>query len=536
MSLEVVVTSTALCEEETENLKDVLENYPERTRYSADLTSEVRILVVNKGNQQNDWIKSKKFMYVTSYRPDVRVVDFKEICNFQKYCKVSLLTFPQIKPFDNLTISLCRLEDDLLDKIEKIISQNGGTVIHHLTNETDVMISMIAEGRRYDAALSWGISVVSPDWCYDSVDRGLPLNTKFYKLSKNVTDYVKKLNYENEDDKVGNEFTVKTYQLGKRDQACDWEKLKEWRDHEQDRKLEEYIKIKFTNKNKHKKGDENNSENESYTMLNTSLDLDLGLKRKIDELENDASEDTIVKIKKKSKVGEFWNSVLHKQNLENGGKFKNQNVFIKKEVTKGPILKDLKFKTLGFTASEESKLIKVISKFGGTVIDDDTSDDSVDFTVVSFKYNKPVEGENMITELAIERFIYNERVDLGNYLWCKPFTISADNTITEFRHFMFSKKPELHSSTKKITVSITGFQGTDLSQVERLFKERLSQWLDFHPIFTKQSELLVIGPSCQASVSSLRKKQLAQRWQIIAISVEEFFARIVEIGAPKQKC
>lgn len=535
MNCEIVVTSTALSELEANCLKESLKEYPENPRYSSDLTSEVHILVINKHDPQKLWLKSKKFMYVVSYRPDMRVVDYKEICNNQKYNKLpSLLKFPTIKPFDNLTISLCRLEEDLMDKTEKIIKQNGGTVINHLTNETDVMISMIAEGRRYDAALAWEVAVVSPDWCYDSVDRGLPLNTKFYKLVKNVTDVVKKLNYENEDDTVGSELVVKTYQLGKRDQACDWEKLKEWRTHEEDRKLEEYIRTKYK-----KGGTHYNSSDDSFTLLNSSLDMDLSLKRKIEELENDAGEEVVIKPKKRSKAAGLWNSVLQKQTTSatNGNnKIKHEGVGskVKKEIINGPILQDLKFKTIGFTESEELKLRKVISKFGGNVVDDSDDDDDkniVNFTIVSFKYDKPVQGDNLITELAIERFIYNEKVDSGGYLWCKPFYISPEITIKQFRQHIFREMPELHETTDKIVVSITGFQGTDLSQIERLFQEKLGKWMDFRPLFTKACELLVVGHNTTNNTSSTKKQQLARRWEVSVMLAEDLFARIIQVSA-----
>lgn len=531
MNAEVVVTSTSLTEVEANSLRDALKEYPEEPKYIPDLTSEVHILVINKDDPQKHWLNSKKFMYVVSYRPDVRVVDYKAICDFQKYNKMkTLLKFPTIKPLDNLTISLCRLEDDLLDKTQRTIQQNGGIAIHHLTNETDVMISMIAEGRRYNAALSWGISVVSPDWCYDSVDRGLPLNQKFYKLVKNVTDVVKKLNYENEDDKVGSEVIVKTYQLGKRDQACDWEKLKEWRSHEEDRKLEEYIRTKFS-----KRGETYNSSDDSFTLLTTTSDVDASLKRKIEELKNDAGEEVVVKPKKRSKAAGLWNSVMQKQSCLSHNDINKSKEAVgckaKKEIINGPILKDLKFKIIGFTEAEELKLRKVISKFGGCTIEDCDDDSMVNFTVVSFKRNEPVHGKNLITELAIERFVYNEKVDSGDYLWCKPFCISPKINIREFRKHILPENSELHASNEKIAVSITGFQGTDLSQIERLFREKLCQWMNFHPVFTKTCELLVVSGNTKHNTSSSRKRQLAQSWNVSLLLVEDLFGRVVEMSA-----
>lgn len=286
MVFETVVTSTALTESQTQELEIALQNsFPDAT-YSADLTSDVRILVINKTDPLKHWLKSKKFMYVTAYRPDVRVIDLGDLCNCEKDSPLaSINKIPQIKPFENLQISLCRLEDGLLDKVQSVIESNGGKAIHHLTNETDVMISMVAEGKRYEAALKWGVVVVSPDWCYDSVDRGLPLGTQYYKLLRNMAGVVTKLNYEGEEDKTGSETIVKTYRLGRRNDACDWEKLKEWRANEHSRKLEEYIKNKI-NGSEHAKHDDESADcsgiddkNEGSATVFDDSDDGFGLKK-----------------------------------------------------------------------------------------------------------------------------------------------------------------------------------------------------------------------------------------------------------------
>lgn len=529
------VTSTGLTEAETTRLQRALEGrLKNEEEYSADLTSEVTVLVVNTNDPQKLWLKSKKFKYVVKYRPDVRVLDYEDVCRFCEESHKSIMSLHQLKTFEKLNISLCRIENGLVEKIEKIIEANGGIAKRHLSNDTDIMISMIAEGKRFDAALEWGVSVVSPDWCYDSIDRGLILDTACYKLTKNVTDVIKKLNFENDDDKTGSETMVKTYTMGRRDEACDWNLLKQWRDSEKDRNLEEYIRNKMNNRGKK----DVNSDNYLDEYIDNSNDTLLGdgnydkskddivkLKRKrILDLEN--KDDSVVKIKRLNKAGELWNSVLYR------GKEENQKLNEKKPFNalrrekNGPILQGLKFNTVGFTDFEETKLKKVICKFGGQVLT--SFDENVDFRIVSFKYNKPVQGDNLITELAIERFIYNENVDSGDYLWCRPFAINDNIPLRTFVERVIPSG-NFHEKSAKLKVSITGFEGTDLSQVERLLKEKLSLWIDFKVIFNQECQLLIVGP--YESSGRGRKIQFAKRWNVSIVPVQLFFESVLKLSS-----
>lgn len=533
------MTSTALTEVEAKVLEKALQENFCMVKYSPDLTSEVQVLILNKKDPFKHWLKSKKFMYVTAYRPDIRVIDFDDICNRKgEQPSAILLKIRQVKPFEGLQISLCRLEEGLSEKIHSVVESNGGKVIHHLTNETDVMVSMIAEGKRYEAALKWGVAVVSPDWCYDSVDRGLPLNTRYYKLLQNMAGVVTKLNYEGEEDKTGSETVVKTYRLGRRADACDWEKLKEWRDNEHARKLEDYIKSKIdgTEHNKHNdeaahKGSSEDTNEENFTLFEENVtDLNSN-KRVFSQLDQVDDEDKVVKIKKVGKAGELWNSMMHKEKKINP-KFANMKTLQNNtRESKCPILQGLKFKTIGYSSRENEKLAKVIAKFGGKVTTD--PEDQVNFTVVNFRYNEIVQGYNLITELAIERFIFNEKVDAGDYLWCKPFFVDQTKPVSAFKEKFFIGNEEIGKDGQdgKVKVSITGFEGTDLSQMERLLKEKLSPWVEFQQIFSQACQLLVVGLSGHTNTGRLRKQQLARRWNIPVFLVEDFYAKVLELSA-----
>lgn len=527
-----VVTSTALTEDATDELENILKSRYQNVKYSPDLTSDVNILVINKNDPFKNWLKSKKFMYVVAYRPDIRVIDFESLNNTNSNIQINQL--PKLGTFENLQISLCRLEDDLLEKTNKLIKSNGGKVIFHLTKETDLVISMIADGKRYEAALNWGIPIVSPDWCYDSVERGLPLNTKYYRLTKNMIGVIKKLNFENEEDKIGVETTVKTYSLGRRDEACDWEKLKDWRLNERSRKLEEYIKNKINKEEElKKKGIESNNDT-STTLFDETYDENddsilIEKKRDLSNMQrsNNEDDDKIVKIKKTNKYDGLWNSIIHKEKNTNTksihtASFRNNNN--NNQRSNRLILDGLTFKIIGYDDKERKKLIKVINKFGGKVINNNENI-KPNFTVVSFKYNKLIKGDNLITELAIERFIYNEKVDSGNYLWCKPFIMKTDLSIEEFR------RKFLKTNFKdKIKIAISGFDGTDLSQMERLLNIKLSKWVEFKQSFSQDCEILVIGISGQSTSGLQRKQKLARQWGIPILLIDVFFSKVLELS------
>lgn len=514
--MEQALTSTSLTESQTKKLVSYIDGkYPGMVKYSPDLNQEVKFLVIDCNDLKKGWLKSKKFMYVVSYRPDVRIVDYEELIKKN----TSILKILQIRPFQNLVISLSRLEDSLMHKIEIAIQENGGTVKHHLTNDTDVMISMIPEGKRYEACLEWGIHVVSPDWCYDSIDRGLPLNSYYYRLQNNVTNYMTKFNYENEEDTVGNELVVKTYQLGKRNQACDWEKLREWREKESDRILEEYIKTKIDYDNKFGSKDANQTLiNETYEELNS--------KRKLIEIadkEDDEEEAVVVKIRKNTKPNKAWNKVF------NGAQVKEKLVQKKTETKnkkKGPVLQGFKFELQGYDPHSEAKLKKVITKFGGIVLDEG----NVDFVVVNFKSNIQGSKPKMITELAIERFIYNDVIDDYNHFWCTPFHIDTKLQVSEFRKSLCLYEESLKD---KIKVAITSFEGTDLSHIERVFNEKLFHWIEFQPVFNEECDLLVVGPGVRESYSThmTTKKKLAKKWEIPIMSLEKFNKKVLDLAA-----
>lgn len=530
MHLKKVVTSTGLDDKNfDELLKFVEEKFPDIVEHSPNLTSDVNILIIDIEGSNNSWLKSKKFLYVVQFRPDVKIVsltDFFKIVNHQDLNKLK-----QIKPFTNLKISLSRLDDNLLTKIEKLVNNNGGEVIHYLSNDTDIMISMLTEGKRYAMAIQWGIPIVSPDWCFDSMNRGLPVSSKCYYLSQNVTDVITKLNFIGEEDKTGTQTMVKAYHMGKRDEACDWDKLKEWKDNEKSRQLEQYIKNKIDGIIPESDDRENNNDDVDKTKTKEKTiieDTVVVKRRKLNARESNTGNLSGFE------TDELWNSILSQTTKPSTIHTQEAGIISKNKWSAGvkrPILHGLKFNTIGFEQEQNNKLIKVIKKFGGTVIDN--SKIVVDFTVVSINYEKPIAGSNLITEFAIERFIFNEKIDSGDYLWCKPFYIDPEIKTSKFAKTVlnYNDKSEnmKYINLEKLKISITGFSGTDLSQFERLLTGKLANWVEFQTKFTKSCQLLIIGKS--HSTGSELKEKMAAKWDIPLQTVDMFFERVVMLSS-----
>lgn len=65
---------------------------------------------------------------------------------------------------------------DIIDKIQA----NGGRYTGDLTKRVTHLVVYRPEGRKYQAAIAWGVVTVSAEWVNDSVERGLILNEKLY--------------------------------------------------------------------------------------------------------------------------------------------------------------------------------------------------------------------------------------------------------------------------------------------------------------------------------------------------------------------
>lgn len=64
--------------------------------------------------------------------------------------------------------------------IEKLLTSNGGDYHPDLTRQVTHLIAAVPEGRKYEFARQWEIRVVSPEWLFHSIERGMALDEDCY--------------------------------------------------------------------------------------------------------------------------------------------------------------------------------------------------------------------------------------------------------------------------------------------------------------------------------------------------------------------
>lgn len=62
----------------------------------------------------------------------------------------------------------------------ELVNNNGGECVTDLEPQMNFLISNIAEGRKYSAAIAWNISTVTPDWVFHSVKNGFSMDPVRY--------------------------------------------------------------------------------------------------------------------------------------------------------------------------------------------------------------------------------------------------------------------------------------------------------------------------------------------------------------------
>ncbi|KAI1799159.1 hypothetical protein F4811DRAFT_545307 [Daldinia bambusicola] len=88
---------------------------------------------------------------------------------------------PEQRERTRLICCLTGFEDnDTRILIEKTVRTNGGDYIGDLSRRVTHLIVCKPEGKKYAAALKWGIRTVSIEWLNDSVERGMILNEECY--------------------------------------------------------------------------------------------------------------------------------------------------------------------------------------------------------------------------------------------------------------------------------------------------------------------------------------------------------------------
>jgi DNA replication regulator DPB11 len=67
--------------------------------------------------------------------------------------------------------------------IETQVQTNGGDYRPDLSRECTHLICALAEGKKYEAALKWGINCIGIEWLDQSIERGMSLDPKYFTLN-----------------------------------------------------------------------------------------------------------------------------------------------------------------------------------------------------------------------------------------------------------------------------------------------------------------------------------------------------------------
>ncbi len=149
--------------------------------HKLDLTSDVTHLIV--GN-----ITTPKYRYVAKERPDIKVLH----PNWIEAVRVpwmdgtdvdiaDLESQHQLRAFHNLQICVTGFEDiDQRNAISTRVEEEGATYHGDLTKVVTHLVAAVPQGKKYAAARSWGIAVVSQKWYDDSLLRGMALDERMY--------------------------------------------------------------------------------------------------------------------------------------------------------------------------------------------------------------------------------------------------------------------------------------------------------------------------------------------------------------------
>ncbi|KAK3905468.1 hypothetical protein C8A05DRAFT_41586 [Staphylotrichum tortipilum] len=162
-----------------------------------DLTPDCTHLIVGDYD-------TPKYRHVAKERPDVRAMTagwVEAVRNL--WVQDAVIDFValekewQLRPFETgggdpsddgsepprRTLLCCMTGFEDPDERQQIIDKiqaNGGRYTGDLTKRVTHLVVYKPEGRKYQAAIAWGVVTVSAEWVYDSVERGLILNEKLY--------------------------------------------------------------------------------------------------------------------------------------------------------------------------------------------------------------------------------------------------------------------------------------------------------------------------------------------------------------------
>ncbi|KFY43995.1 hypothetical protein V494_01704 [Pseudogymnoascus sp. VKM F-4513 (FW-928)] len=150
-------------------------------QHKYDLTSEVTHLIVGEYD-------TPKYRYVAKERPDVKILTLGWIEAIRllwisdKHIDLEALEAEHTLPtLATLNVCMTGFEDSAeRTNIINLICSNGGEYHGDLTRSITHLIASRPEGKKYKFAKDWKIRLVSAEWLYDSIQRGMILDENLY--------------------------------------------------------------------------------------------------------------------------------------------------------------------------------------------------------------------------------------------------------------------------------------------------------------------------------------------------------------------
>ncbi|SZF02380.1 unnamed protein product [Blumeria hordei] len=175
----VVICCTSVPEEK----RTAIASYAEEMGaiHQLDLTRDVTHLIV--GNYE-----TPKYRFVAKNRPDIIpmttswIEALRELWIADKEFDLMDIQRQYTLPtFHSLKFSMTGC-DEPAERLEiaELVRANGATYDGDLTKSITHLISLRTEGAKYKAAKSWGLKIVSVEWLYQSLERGMILEESYF--------------------------------------------------------------------------------------------------------------------------------------------------------------------------------------------------------------------------------------------------------------------------------------------------------------------------------------------------------------------